>query len=260
MQCSINSGPGFSPVMVRLVSAVIVLVQFMVAGQIENSLPQEKPLEQKTPSVDVIASKNKPTLGQSPLIKLPPNYDFDEQKRVWAEVNGLFDDAESIWAELVEHLDDQRYSLTMTSNVSGRSYEWTVGDICHEIVARNLTQGYYESLKPKSFDRYRTLRNPTFLNRPEVKRWCQERKDKKLQELQVEVCELTVIALASDDHLARALSTEDRKSCVKSINGAAAELRRAKTATLYKGFGPEEYSPLIKAAVALPSFPLPKQQ
>jgi len=254
--CQLN----FAPTFVRLVLAPIVLAQIASSTWMGNCLSQEKPREKRPPSINLIVSKNKkPSRGNGPL-KLPPDYDFDEQKRVWSEVHGLFGDAESIWADIVDHLDDQRYSLTMESNISGRSYEWTVGDICHAIVARNLTQSYYGSLKPETFDRYRTLRSPVSLGGlSDLKKWCQERKDKKLYELQIEVCELTMKALESDEWLQMTLSAGDRKACVEMMNGAAADLRRSKTATRYRGFGPEEFDPLIKPEVADPFSPLPKQ-
>lgn len=143
-------------------------------------------------AVQNLACKNSAPRIESPIAKpvLPSNYDWAEQANKWKLIGTLLDHIEEAWPELVSHLDDKRYCMTVTNHLFGYNYNWTVGDVCQILLARNLSQPYWEALKPGSLEVYRKLRRPGFAApKDRLKEWCAQYRSEKLFQLQIKACE-----------------------------------------------------------------------
>jgi hypothetical protein len=75
-----------------------------------------------------------------------------------------------------------------------------------------------------------------------LKPWCEQRRNKKLYELQIEMCDWATNALAASEEFAR-YSKEGRDTWTAGIAKAAESLRKSKTAVQWEGFGAEEVFP-----------------
>jgi hypothetical protein len=195
-----------------------------------------------TTLVKALASKNPSpdAEGNRGSASVPENFDWSEQERVWAVIGELMDRSEEVWPELVEHLDDEDYCITIEV-FNGAIHDWPVGIVCQEIIERNLSEAYYRKLEPQSLEVYRKLRSPRF--EIELKDWCEQRKDLKLYELQIEACEWAMKELSKDDEFPRT-SAEQRKEWIASVETEIASLKKSKQAVPYKGFGVEEIVPI----------------
>lgn len=175
---------------------------------------------------------------RSPLFDA--RYDWAEHKRAWKAIPILVGHAEDVWSELVEHLDDERYCTTVMA-FSGVPYDWSVGDVCRMILSRNLSEAYYRNLKPMSLMVYGRLRRPAVARDKEFKSWCEERREKKLYELQIEMCEWAKTEIASPDNLPRT-SQPTRRAWLDAIETEIESLRKSERAVPFGGFGTEEFT------------------
>lgn len=193
--------------------------------------------------VEALANRNPPPqhAGVRRTPTFAANFDWSEDARVWKALELVIQRAEEAWPELVGHLDDDRYCLTYRS-FSGFTYDDTVGTMCRTIILRNLSRGYFESVRPQLKAPHLALLEAGFLRDPKrLKAWCEERRDKKLYELQIEMCDWAITEVATSDVFSR-VSQEDRDQWTAAIKSAAESLRNSKTAAAWKGFGGEEIS------------------
>jgi hypothetical protein len=180
----------------QLACIFVLLSIFEGIGSLRVALSQDKPPEVKwidaSELVNSLASKNTPpTIVGFYTVKFEAcaKFEWPEQGRVWRVVKKLIGNVEDAWPVLVEHLDDERYSVTVDFEGFDERYNWTVGDVCRQLVSRTLSEAYYQELKPRSLNLYRKMRYPGFgINRQELKKWCTARSDRSLYELQVETC------------------------------------------------------------------------
>lgn len=158
----------------------------------------------------------------------PENYNWNEQGRVPKVIESLMEHAEEAWPELVNALNDKRYSVTF--RIHDCPSNWSVGNVCAEIISDYLAQGYYfhdvhDAAEGRRWDII--MMNP--VARKDLKMWCQERKDKKLYELQIETCEWAITKIpeffprASDN--SRQKATEAIRAVIKSLNATKKPLR-----------------------------------
>jgi hypothetical protein len=191
--------------------------------------------------VDALANRNPPPKhsGVHHTPTFAANFDWAEDARVWKALESVIQRAEEAWPELVRRLDDDRYCLTYLS-FSGFTYDKTVGTMGRTIILRTLSAGYFESVKPRFKEPHLAILTADFLRDPKrLKSWCEERRGKKLFELQIEMCDWAIAEVATSDVFSRE-SREDRDQWTAAIKRAADSLRNSKTAVHWKGFGDEE--------------------
>jgi hypothetical protein len=194
--------------------------------------------------VESLASRNRQPrhVGEEHDPIFDPKFDWQEDARAWRAIKAVAEHAEEVWPELVSHLGDDRYCVTYES-FSEYNYDLTVGEVCREIIIRNLASGYFGSVKPSRKEPYLRLEHPDFL--PEsrsLREWCEERRGKKLYELQIELCEWAAAELAKPDAIPEVEERETRE-WIALIKRDARELGRSKTAVLWEGFGHVEFVP-----------------
>ncbi len=167
------------------------------------------------------------------------HYDWLEYNRVVKAICVLSDHGEDAWPVMVEHLVDEHYctSLWFPCSSVDFSENETVGDICREIIMgwlwsgwrRHLTAGIDGGTAKVAFG---ILRNGVVprKNKP-LQEWCQQRKDKKLYELQIEMCEGAISKIPKVPDL----SNEERQLIGDSILADIRSLRKSRVAVRFPG-------------------------
>jgi hypothetical protein len=170
--------------------------------------------------VESLASMNKAPVirrqdGRSDTTpEIPAGFNWAEQKRIWQVAHELAKNAEEAWPELVKHLDDRRYALTVEHSVSSVYQDnWTVGDICREIVLWTVMAGYHDEIEWSTKGFYQRMSGEHFTGGVELKKWCEARLDKPLFELQAEACRWAADELAGPQKKRQ----EPSKSTARSI-------------------------------------------
>jgi hypothetical protein len=192
-------------------------------------------------AVEALVGRN-PVPGLAGLHGCDPifakDYDWGEYGRVWMAFQTLIDHAEDAWHEMVGHLDDSRYAITVNSGLScDYAYNWTVGDACFRIVQNTLTEAHFRHLHPSSSHAYNQLRYPDFTRRGKtLKAWCEARGNKKLYELQIEVCQWAISQLGKEDFDDEEV-TRHWASWAAAVQSEIASLRRSQKAVHFHGFG-----------------------
>lgn len=167
-------------------------------------------------------------------------YDWAEYRRVWELVPLLVRHAEEAWPELVKHLDDGRYCTTFQSE-SGFAYNWSVGDVCREVIGRSVSEAYFQKLEPLYEVVFARMRMPAVSrDAKKLKSWCEERADKKLYELQIEMCRWAISELSPPDGLPSFVSRPTVRGYIAAIEAEAGSLAKSKAAVPFLGFGTEE--------------------
>jgi hypothetical protein len=195
--------------------------------------------------VEALANDNRVPDLMGP-VRLDPifdtKYDWSEDRRVWGAIPVLVRNAENAWSELVRHLDDRRYCTT-SETMNGFTYNRTVGDICREIVGRNLSEAYYRNMLPESELLYARLRLPEIARSEKaLKSWCEERSKKSLYELQIEMCQWAIMQLKGgdfDQHISRVRL----RAWVAAVEAEIESLHQSESAVHVYRFGEEEYIP-----------------
>ena len=201
-------------------------------------------LANRNPAPQHVGTRNEPIFDT--------DFDWREDGRAWKALKLVIQNAEIAWPELVSHLDDNRYCVTYKS-FSGFTYDYTVGGACRDVILINLSSGYFETVQPEGKQPYLALQTPRFLRDPTMlKTWCEERREMKLYELQIEICEWTATDLVNPD----VLPDEDlntRKVWIAGIRRASKSLRESKTAVLWTGFEYDTTTPYYgEPAEAIP--------
>ena len=141
--------------------------------------------------VEALANRNHPPkhVGEFHEPIFDAKFDWREDERVWDALDLATKHAEEAWPELVKHLNDDRYCVTYES-FSEYTYDFTVGRVCRVIILRSLSAGYFSGVEWRTKKAYLTMETAGFLRDPKtLKAWCEKRRDKKLYELQMEMCE-----------------------------------------------------------------------
>jgi len=116
-------------------------------------------------------------------------YDWGEQERIQEAIQLLVEHAAEAWPELVNHLDDKRYAITY--RVLDSAYNFSIGEICEQIISDNISQAYYIHLLDDAIYNqqvYAVMSSPSVVKQGKLREWCEKRKNKKLYELQIEMC------------------------------------------------------------------------
>jgi hypothetical protein len=181
-----------------------------------------------------------------------PNFDWNEHRRVWKAIPVLVRHSQEAWPELVEHLEDGRYCATFESP-SGNTIQCTVGGMCRLIIGRNLAAAYYLHLKPESVMMYSRYSIPSFahVDGATLKKWCRERSNKQLYELQIEACELMIAELEREDDLKERIPKAKLEGWIADIRKQIDTLRESHKAVPFTGFGSEEYTQFSKESARI---------
>ena len=188
--------------------------------------------------IEALVTRNpSPTLTSKGLI-FDPKYDRLAAHRAWEAVPRIVSHVEEAWPLLVGHLDDERYCLTVRPLLSGGAPQnWSVGKMCHEIVARNLSEAYLRNLAPITKSVYLTMVWPNVArDAKKLKIWCDARKDKELYELQIEMCQWAITEVPN----LRKTPLQTRRTWSRAIEAEIRSLQESKKAVLFSGFGTEE--------------------
>jgi hypothetical protein len=166
-------------------------------------------------------------------------YDWAEYNRVDTAIESLVSNADVAWPEIIKHFDDNRYCITYHNDYG---HNFSIGDICRLIVIRWLTRAYSEraallidAVRDPEYVAKQIRGSHAFREEKGLKDWCEERKNKKLYEMQIEMCEWvigTVIAIKS-------VSDEEREPFIKAVRAEIAELRTSKKAVRVAAFHDE---------------------
>ena len=126
--------------------------------------------------------------------------DEKEATRVNAALKEVVQQSEKLWPELLEHLSDERYCTTIGQD-AGYPRNCSVGDVCQIIIGETLSEPYFRHMQAtrKVYHRYRI---PFGKDKAKLRDWCLARKDKKLFELQIELCELIIKDMQESDFTA----------------------------------------------------------
>jgi hypothetical protein len=117
-------------------------------------------------------------------------FDAKEGARVHDAIKEVIQQSEKLWPELIEHLSDDRYCTTIGHD-AGYPRNCSVGDICQMVIGQTLSEPYYRHMQATK-QVYRRYRIPLAKDKTKLREWCLARKEKKLFELQIELCELII--------------------------------------------------------------------
>lgn len=162
-------------------------------------------------------------------------YDWSEYDRVVRTIRLLKCRAEDAWPELLMHFDDGTYCVSTASEAYETGQNHTVGLVCQEIVRGYLRAGYSRHLHTLRLDKpqYMAIRSPAMLRDPAtLKTWCEKRSEKKLYELQVEMCEWAIDEAATLPVLA-----SERAAFVDAVRVEIAALNSSQTPVGYRWLG-----------------------
>jgi len=153
-------------------------------------------------------------------------YEWSENDRIWkTAIPDLTTHIEEAWPEMWKNVDDKRYCITLGDDIG--PHNWSVGGVCYTLIRLTL-EDPLAAANPTSKSEAVKLK-PDLIRDPEkLKQWCLARSSKKLYELQIEVCELSIAKNAKYPKWVTALKAE------------ISLLRESKRATLPFGFGDYE--------------------
>lgn len=183
--------------------------------------------------VDKLASSNSPFVirGKAGRQKATEGavYDSNESDRVREQLTKLIANCESAWPELVSHLTDKRHSGIIGID-AGYPRNLQVGDVCILLIGETLSAPFYEHI-PNSKMNYHRFRIPAFAkDREKLKKWCEDRKDRKLYELQIEACQWALRELDAPDIQPRDVSAEEKLIIARQIRNEIENLKRTRSA------------------------------
>jgi hypothetical protein len=198
-----------------------------------------EPAEDKKPQVDsrraaemveAIVNRNKaPKLKEWPgnfpsqVALYSEDHDWKEEYRTRTAIYQLEKDrTEAVWEELVKHADDHRYSDTVTSMKTGDAYIEDVGGTCGWLAKSRLIDVFRQHLPPDPIKDFDKLSLDVGIK--DLTKWRKERAAKSLYELQIEVCEKAIEALAKVQGVPQAEKDKARKKIEQEI----ASLRKSK--------------------------------
>ena len=156
-------------------------------------------------------------------------FDPRESDRIRIQVKDILEKNEEVWHELALHLSDYRHSGIVGID-AGYPRNWTVSDVCHHIIGDTLSSPFYKHF-PGTKTNYHRFKMPSFAKEKEsLAKWCLERKDRKLYELQIEACEWAIQELDSAEISERDVNAAKKAELVAQIRKEIEDLRKSKTA------------------------------
>ena len=166
-------------------------------------------------------------------VLFPERFDWADQKRVAAAAKRIAEDeSNDLWPRLIEHLGDERYSVTGGFDLAD-PWTYSVGDLCRQLAYNQLLCAYLKNLLPGGTmpmggdspnwvpdgtneflprDLQKELHSPPQLGyqygKPDggdkLKAWYLTRRGKPLYKLQIEMCEWALSTVEHDSRSAAA--------------------------------------------------------
>lgn len=180
----------------QAVLAVVFVIGFGPSASAQSK-PSADRIRQIDRMIDAMASRNKPPK----LVRTSDNYqalalfsaDFDwpDQDRVRKAIQAVrADKSDEMWWRLRDHINDNRYALTVDFDVSTEIWNLSVGEFCSEITEADLKAAYERHLPKASGEM--PFRLP-ILDEKSTNKW----KGRPLYQLQIEACEAAIRQIAS---------------------------------------------------------------
>ena len=181
-----------------------------------------------------LVSPNRPikcdSLSLNRTISIPPNYDWNAQRRIEKNRQILFDHCEEALPSLIEGCTDSRYSLVSKWSEDDDFYVWSVGRVCLEILSRHVEAFRHEMRfpDPHRWHQYNFVPIPngpmSEAKKKTMQEWWRQRKGMSLRELQLEAFDWAIEKRKqepkrgphpqnkrnSDDELNRLVSARDK--------------------------------------------------
>lgn len=189
--------------------------------------------------VDAIVNRNEapkevewPGHFPSRAALFPEDYDWKEDARAGKAIYELErDQTEGVWEELVKRTGDRRYSETVTEVNTGDALIEHVGGICHRLAYSRLIGVFWQHLpnNPNPSKGGQKLSLNVWVG--DLSKWRKERAGKSLYELQIEVCEEAIKALAEVKDVPQAQKDQTRKKIETEI----ANLKKTKKPVCVEG-------------------------
>jgi hypothetical protein len=244
-----------SPAMMAALLGTVALCLLLVACQGSNCQSERTPGAHSATTDGIAADRKKfvklidglENHNPPPIIPVPPgrpeactpifdkNYDWHEQERVKRTIQRLVEHADDAWPEIIDHLDDKRYCMTYESMEQPRNF--TVGEICRQIISDTLSWGYMrhwsdevEYGREQSFHR---MSCSDVARNGDLKAWCESRSAKKLYELQIEMCEWAMPKVAQLTEP----TDEDKRAWIAAIAAQIEDFREFQRPVLPDRFG-----------------------
>lgn len=162
-----------------------------------------------------------PTRNDTP--RFAEHFSWIEQDRGVKALGILCQDSRvEVWEEMLNHITDQRYALTMFKDDPGHARNYTVGEFCGMIASHRLFRPLNRHIVTQ--EGRRPWLGP---NISDLSKWRRERQEKKLFELQIEICEHALSAL--NDYKGDFWSVEDVKTMRRDIEREIDTLRKTST-------------------------------
>jgi hypothetical protein len=220
-------GTGFTVVIFGL-----VLIPAAVLDEAAGGEKRKADAKRAAEMVDAIVNRNKaPKLvkwqGDFPswAALFPEDYDWKEEARVRKAISQLErDQTEEVWEELVKRIGDRRYSETVTSVKTGDAYIKAVGSVCGWLAYSRLIGVFWQHLPLSPFKDGEILRLDVGIRIGDLAKWRKQRAAMSLYELQIEVCEKAIEALAKVERVPQAQKDQARKK----IEAEIAKLKKTK--------------------------------
>ena len=191
-----------------------------------------------TKLVDAIANRNKPPelIGRENrfpevLPLFPEDYDWREDERVFKALKRLWADTSvELWEGLARrHKKDARYCLTVRT-AGDNAKILSIGDICDSLAYGRLVDVFTWHLPPAPGKESGPIYLDVGIGDKGLAEWRKERANKPLYELQIEVCENALRALAKE----KDLEEKEKKVLRKKIEDEIAKLRSTKQPVMRK--------------------------
>jgi hypothetical protein len=183
---------------------------------------------------DLVSHNPKPEIREhddSRRIVTPENFTWKENLRVKKKIQCITDHVEELWPELVNHLEDERYSVTASDGESSNTF--SEGDVCYKIICDTLAEAHYSHMRDYPMELVHYRLGPKAMshndNNISLKEWLLQRKTKPLYELQIEKCEWAIKEMGK---LKKWFSDEDYEKTVNEIDKQIGELRKTKKPVL----------------------------
>ncbi len=175
----------------------------------------------------VMASPPRPESLTVPLF--PKNYNWEEQNRVVGILRKLRrDTTDEVWEEFVRQAENPQYSLTLIDEDENAT-NCSIGSFCGPMAYIRLTHAFSRHLplnpNPTKFGRKISLDIDLGVS---LVKWREQRRNKALYELQIELCEQALIQLGK----LKGVPQDEIEASRKKIEVEMAELRKSKRASV----------------------------
>jgi hypothetical protein len=259
MRTAFSYRPQWMSYAILVSSALSVLINTRAIGGPMATPDHKQASEHAADLVDQLANCNKPPrrvkLGGHSVPVFPESYDWDEDRRVFKALQALWaDTSDELWDELVrrDELWDQIYEktgsfpspycLTIRLKADGSGQHMYVNSFCGALAGERLLNIVWRNLPPEPTKNgpLKVRGNLILASNPPSPwaKWRRERPNKKFYELQIEVCEHYLCALAKEENI----PDEDKEISRKNVEAEIAKMRRTKKPIIPKFNFAEEYS------------------